>query len=45
MNYKDMCVQNQGKNCEGVHIVMQIYCYSKCGIVLQEFNPHLLAEP
>lgn len=20
---------------------MQIYCYNKCGIVLQEFKPHL----
>ncbi len=27
--------------CECVHIVMQICFYNKCGIVLQEFNPHL----
>jgi hypothetical protein len=24
------------------YIVMQICCYSKCGIILQGFNPHLL---
>ncbi len=27
--------------CECVNIVMQMYCYSNCGIILQEFNPHL----
>jgi hypothetical protein len=41
MNYIDKCVYNQGRNYECVHIIMQIYCYSKCGIVLQRVNPHL----
>jgi hypothetical protein len=36
-----MCVSNQGMNCECVHIVVQICCYNKCGIVLKGFNPHL----
>jgi hypothetical protein len=24
-----------------VHIVVQIYCYNNCGIILHEFKPHL----
>ncbi len=24
-----------------MHIVVQIYCYNKCGIGLQGFNPHI----
>jgi hypothetical protein len=39
-----MCVQNQDRNCEYVHIVMKIYCYSKFEIIMQEFNPHLPVE-
>jgi hypothetical protein len=41
MNYRDKCVYNHGKNYECVHIVMQIYCHNKCGIILQQVNPHL----
>jgi hypothetical protein len=41
MNYRGRYVLNQGMNCECVHIVVQMSCYSKCGIVLHEFNPHL----
>ncbi len=44
MNYKGKRVQNQCMNCECVRIVMQICCYSKCGIGLQGFNPHLLVH-
>jgi hypothetical protein len=28
MNCINMCVWNQGMNCECVHIVVQIYCYN-----------------
>jgi len=34
MNYRSRCVYNQGKNYECMHIVVQIYCYNKCGIVM-----------
>jgi hypothetical protein len=42
MKCRSKCVYNQCKNCECVHLVMQIYCYNKCGIGLQGFNMHLL---
>ncbi len=34
-----MCIINA--RLVNVHIIVQIYCYSKCGIGLQGFNPHL----
>jgi hypothetical protein len=34
MNCKGRCVYNQCKNYEYVHIVLQICCYSKCGMDL-----------
>jgi hypothetical protein len=30
-----MCVWNQ------CTMLVKIYCYSKCGVVLEELNPHL----
>ncbi len=42
MNCGSKCVYNQRRNCECVHLIMQIYCYNKCGIGLQKFNLRLL---
>jgi hypothetical protein len=41
MKCKGRCDWDQGMNYECVHILVQICCYNKCGIIPQEFNPHL----
>ncbi len=41
MNCRDICVYNQSKDCECVHIVVQICCCNECGINMQGFNPHI----
>jgi hypothetical protein len=36
-----MCVWNQCKVVNECTMLVQIYCYNKCGVVLEELNPHL----